>query len=116
MSRCIKATLAGAQSQTAPCIHTQWWVCVEKSPQAAITGQIISTASAHPYRATPTTSSTNHIPPIAAFLGVLSHRAEVHLCTQRLGKAKAVSEKCSHRRAEKFPLCNGITSSKLLTR
>ena len=64
--------------------------------------------------------SLPHIPPFAAFLAVPpqtvpSLKAEVHLCPPWLGKAKAVSEKGSHRRAETPLLYNGITGSKLLT-
>lgn len=90
--------------------------CVEKSPQAAMTEQTISTASARLHIATPPTSSTNHILPIAAFLGTTTDSA----LTQGRGTplytaAGKRSEKCGHRRAEKFPLRTSITSSELLT-
>lgn len=65
-SHCIKATTSDSTLRTDSCM------CVEKSPEAVTTEETISTASAHPH--TPTTSSTNHTPPFAAFLGTTTGR------------------------------------------
>lgn len=116
-------------------VYTHSCMCMQKSPEALTTEQTISTASAHPHTHPKPASSQQHqllpvtnpecmslpqTPPFAAFLAVPaqivpSQRAEVQLCAPCLGKTKAVSEKCTTRRAEKPPLCNGITSSKLFT-
>lgn len=133
VSHHTKATLTGAQSQT----NTHAVVCVCRkalrlSPQNRPTDHLhcfclsTHTSQACPITATPTTSShkswmyvTPTDPSLCSLPSCTSSDSALtqglQLCAPCLSKAKAVSEKCTHRRAEKPPLCNGITSSKLLT-